>query len=382
MLNQIELRIKDYFDCISKLCKGRYWILTTVLLAFILSIFMSFPDRDIYSSKKNSEFMDVYKKSQTPFKQIDFAPDSHSAKLSFRITVPVVINILRLNVVAITIMEYLFGLLFLYVITRLTYDLTSNKAYAFLTTISIGLIYAGTTSFVESRGTFDGIAITLIILALAFRNPLLIMFSVFFAGFTDERALVASALVIVYHLKVSEYNIPSLIKSCFTNSKCLAVIAAWFLYAIVRICLTFFCGLETDVGGVGFYLVAEQIKYFLPGLWTGLEGFWILIIFALVFLLKKRRYAYAFLYFAAIAAISVTAMSVMDITRSMSYLLPAIFVGIKIMCSKDMMPDRFFMNMLFIIFLICLAWPNYYICGNSFFIWAPPLPVRIFLISY
>lgn len=371
MLLQLESKIKEFFCYITKICKGRYWLLCTVSITLLLSLLMSFPEPEIFE-KKNSGLIPVLQKAENPFQQIDYSSGRHETKLSFRLTVPLIIHVFHIGFTGVIIMEYLFGILFFYLTAKLIYELSGNRAYAFLITLASGLIFTGTAAFVESRGMFDGIAITLLLLAIFSKKPVLIAFFVFIASFTDERALVASSLVMLYHVK--DRSFAGLLKSLF-NSKCTAVIMAWMLYFGCRVYLSAKCGLKTDRSGVGLDLFAAQIYNLLPGMWTGLEGFWLLIVFAFAGLIAKREYAFLLLYITAISAITAAAMSVIDITRSMAYLFPSIFIGFQILNTAS---ERFLGNMIFCIWAISLLCPNFYACGDrSFFIWAAPLPVQL-----
>lgn len=373
----LELKIEKFSEYFSVFCKGRYWLLYAVLISFFLSVLVAFPEKDQFYPTSNGEFMGVMKKAETPFTQINFAPGSHSSKLSFRMTVPVIIHVFHFNILAVKITEVVFGLLLFYLTGKLIYRAASNRVFAFWAVLAVGQIWAGMTAFIETRGMFDGIAIVFLLLALFFEKPFAIGILTFTASFTDERALVASIFVLAYHMNMSVdmRDFKGLPKALFAP-KCAAVLLAWALYLISRLVLSVKFGLQTDTGGVGLDLFVSQILNFFPGLWSGLEGFWLIPALALLELFRRKQYTFTILYFAGLSMVAVTAMSVIDITRSMAYLYPAVFIGFKIL--SGVKSDRFLRNMLFATLLISFLWPCYYFVGETdCLLWEPSLLVRI-----
>ena len=170
MIEQIlKTVLQKIYVFASNTSRCRHWLLYTVLLSFCISLLMSFPRKEIYwHPNEVPEFDAVMKKAEVPFKQMNFGEGTHQAKLSFRLTVPLAIHIFHMDIALVKIMEYAFGILFFYLTARLIYQASGRKRDAFFLTLASGLIFPGTTSFVEFRGTFDGIAICLLLFAMLF----------------------------------------------------------------------------------------------------------------------------------------------------------------------------------------------------------------------
>lgn len=362
---------------IMKICSSRYWVFYTLAITFLLSLTTSFPDREIYNNKESFSHQVVYQKASHPFTQVDYSPETHESKLTFRLTIPLLIRLLRLNILSIFIMEYLIGILLFYLTLKLSYDIFQNSFYAFLITIATGQVFSGTTALVESVAMFDGAAIALLLSAMYFKAPILKTALVFLAGFCDERAIIASPLIIIYDMN-DNVDLKGFFGGLCASTP-LSVIAAWILYATCRISLMNIYGLKTATGDVGFHLILNQIHYLPISLWTALEGLWILVIFSISILFHKRKYMFLMMFLSSLAAIILVALAVLDVTRSLAYMLPGIFVSMKVLKGNV---DYDLKKILLGILFISLLCPNFYVCGNDCFIWSPSIFVRLLCNSY
>jgi hypothetical protein len=134
-------------------------------------------------------------------------------------------------------------------------------------------------------------------------------------------------------------------------------------------------GIATDTVGVSPKLALVQFNNFPAGAWTGLEGGWLLVLAATMILIRGRRLLFLAAYLGAIAIILVVSMCVYDITRSMAYLLPAIFVALDVLAEVESIPDlRLICGMSSLVSIIS---PNYCAVVDTLIFWNVPLPVRL-----
>jgi hypothetical protein len=273
------------------------------------------------------------------------------------------------------LLEIAGGILIFYLSARLLHRLTDDRVAAFWGTMVVACIFAGTTSFVEFRGMFDGVAILLLVAAVFFKNPLLIGLCVFAGAWTDERALVASSLVMLYHLQSAPLHLNTAVRRFFSGP-CVATFLAWLAYFAGRYYLVERLGLNADSGGVGFSVLANQLNNLPMGIWTGLEGAWILVVLGMIGLWLRKDYLVLGLQGLAVTAVIVVAMSVMDITRSMAYILPVLFLSVKQLNETE--TKQTVRSLLFTAFLVSFLWPSYYAGGKEAIWWhSPPLPIQI-----
>jgi hypothetical protein len=216
-------------------------------------------------------------------------------------------------------------------------------------------------------------------LAMFVSPPVLVLGILLLAYFTDERALIASSLVYVYFLveKIQSYQVT--IYSLFKfNSKIVALFLSWIIYFVCRILLSLSVGLYTNTKGLMDYLLSETIHHinsFSFGLWTGLEGFWILLALSFLILIHNKEKLLALLYALAMLPVTVTAIWVFDITRSMAYLLPAIFISLILLYRSE---SKLGMRYISLVVLGLCLFPTYYVGGSNQISWFYPLPVQLF----
>jgi len=376
MLKSFDAIADKFYTWISIPCKGRHWLLYAVMLSLLLSLFTSFPDETAYGKQRSGEFNAVMLKAEHPFTQLYFGEDSHSSKIAFRLTMPVLIHVSGMNPLAITVFEYSCGILFLMLCALIIFRETENKAYAFLFCLAVGQTAVGSSFFTDENATFDSIAILLLTVAIFSKNPLIIFVSVFAAAFTDERALPASSFVLLYHLwKDTGTKKFADIFHVLRNKACIGIMLSWTTYFVCRMLLSFCTDLKTGKGGVGLYLFAENIGSLPSGLWSAFEGLWLPVVAALILLIKTRSVLKFLMISGSLAVCITVSMSVLDITRSMIYMFPVLFVSF--LCLKKS-SDLWMKRIIFWALVLSLLWPNYQTCGQSrFILWAASVPVRL-----
>src|SRR5262249_17479499 len=151
---------------------------------------------------------------------------------------------------------------------------------------------------------------------------------VFLGAWTDERALFASSLVYLYHVYLRQREGADWRASYFGATP-IAVIVVGIAYIVLRFAMAQHYQLAPPSGGL--MLVISDASNLPIGCWTALEGGWLLVVPALLILAQTRQFAFLTLYGSAISIVLICAMSVVDITRSMAYAVPAIFIAIAVL---------------------------------------------------
>jgi hypothetical protein len=95
----------------------------------------------------------------------------------------------------------------------------------------------------------------------------------------------------------------------------------------------------------------------------------------MLLLWRERRY-FEWLKFAGMCAlILLIGVSVVDITRSVVYIFPAVFIAL---LTIHKYADKTTLNrMLWLALILCLAYPAYYTGGKSSTWWTYPLPLQM-----
>jgi hypothetical protein len=179
--------------------------------------------------------------------------------------------------------------------------------------------------------------------------------------------------VYLYHVNRRHRQRRGAIESFFGATP-LAVVAGWAAYFASRLAVAHFCGISTTTTGLGLKLGLQQINNFPAGAWTALEGGWLLVLAATVVLVRQRRFLFLTMNLAAIAIVLLVSMCVVDITRSMAYSLPALFVALDVLSEVENVPDL--RCLCGVSALVSILSPNYYVHMQKQILWNVPLPVR------
>lgn len=371
LLNSLLQHIESFCEC-------RNWEIKSVFLVLFVALFLSFPSYDVFEDKDyiKTHWKPVLIKIENPFADLTtiYSPGSHASKLNLRLTVPIIARYLHLGIYEIIFLQFLFGIGLFFATVKLTYKITQDRITSFIASLTIGSIFPGITSFVELRGIFDGIAISLLIFSLLIQNPIWIWFCLFLSFWTDERAIIASSLVWLFHTftnkLVNKFHFTTLFRI-----QSISVIIAWATYAISRYLVSIYFNLHTPTGGVGLHILLDQVNNAPMGIWTGLEGGWVLVLFAIISLILQRSYIWLLLFIVFSSSIIILALSVVDITRSMAYILPAFFFALRILSLTEKIEDV--RKYVLLSCLISILWPNYYAGGKHSIWWNYPLPIQL-----
>ena len=336
------------------------------LVASAIVLVISFPSYDqIFGFDDNWD--PLLLQAEEPFEPHEYPPESHAAKLAFRLVPPLVGGLLNLGPVGYVVLQSLAGVALFAAAARLFDRLTGDRAAAALYTVALAGAWAGASAFVEMRGVFDGIAFLFLVLACLARRPPLIALCAFLAAWTDERAAVAAGLVFVFHLVE-----PAQRRDAWWRGG--AVVVGLALYVASRLALAAATGLTPAAGLVGLSILVDQIHFAAIGAWTALESLLVVVGLGLLSLWRTRRLA-AVAFLLALAAVLGGALLVLDVTRSMAYAIPAVFIGVAVL---DPRAQRALAPAVAVINVIV---PLYYVGILDRIFWIPPLPFQVLRIA-
>jgi len=301
------MELADLYDrlihSISGFTKSSNWKIKLVLICTLLSLLLATPAYHYLPTAMQDENWIAFKeKVNHPLTMSTFNENSHAAKKVFRLTVPFIAKITFLNNWGVFILQFVVNLLFLFFAAKLSERITGDKISAVFLTIGLTFIYAGHAGFTDINTWFDNFAFFFLLFSMLVNRFLLVFIFIQLACWTDERAFFASSLVFIF-LKISEltdkdFSSKSLLKIAANSS---AVILSLLIYIVGRLLLMHFCGLRTPTGSIGLEVLFNQTQFYGMGIWTALEGFWIVIILALILLYNKKQYFLLLIIFISIA---------------------------------------------------------------------------------
>ncbi len=344
------------------------WELKLALFLPLVILFFSFPPYYRLVPEYYGCWEAILRQIDAPFVNHHYPPDYHEAKMQFRLTVPIIAKALNLGVVGILLLQALLGIVTLFMATKIFSTILKDNVNAFILTLSFAFIWAGKSAFIEYRGLLDGYAYFFLIAAVYFRHPFIIFLTISLAAWTDERGLIASSLVALYWVWNDD-------KLKWLNAKTIAIGLSWICYFLVRFLLSKHYGLTTESDGANLSVFKHQFANFAISTWSALEGFWLLITLALLALFKENKMMYIYLMCFATVIIIVVSMSVGDITRSMAYLFPVIFIAVQIL-QKQFSQEQF-RKLSVIILILCFIYPAYESHGSESLSLFHSLPIEL-----
>lgn len=363
---------------IEKFTSSKYWKIKSVLTLTFLSLFFASPQFSGYEKtfKEIKGWQAFHQQNEQPLTPLDFNGASNAAKRTFRLTVPILAFVFHLNDYSILAIEWLVNILFLYFCILLFENISNDRSIALLGAIGLTFIYNGHAGFTDNNAWFDIVAYLFLLLAMLYSNVFLIFIFTFLASWTDERAVVASLLIFLWwkfnEIKAIDFSFASYFKF---EKKSSAVILALLFYGGGRYLLTMYFGLQTPAKGIGLEVLMNATDALGLGLWSALEGFWLLLIVCYIFLFRQKKYVVALSISLVIAVIMLIAYSVEDITKSAGYMFPVIFIAVAILFETISKIDL--RRLLLLCAIVCFLFPSYYYAShNHIAVWYKPVFIK------
>ena len=378
MNNNFTIVFSLFFAWIERISKRKLFPYILSLILVLLSLFFTKPTfSDFYS--KSLAWETVMLKSNDLTNQLQHIdPSNWLSKKVFRISIPVLIKVFHLSPIHVIILQYFINYFLLFFCYHLVLKITKDTVISTLISCGITFIYFGKSGFYDlSYQWFDVFAYFSLILAMYSKSYLSIFFFSTFAAWTDERGFIALSIVFLFHqlekIKIDSFSIIQFFK---LKKSAFFVVLAGFCYLAIRKFLSYKYDMHTPSDGATFKLINYTIPYLKIGMWTFLEGFWILFLFFILQCLIYKKFGILLIIILPIIVISIVSVCVTDITRSGSYMVPIIFVLVGMLYSKSHVNE--FRIILLVCFLVTLLFPTVMICPDfekekmfplSFLVW-------------
>jgi hypothetical protein len=352
---------------LASLLRGRRWRLRVVGLCLLATIVLGLPPYlSFTSATSEGAWKVVLLKRDHPLTHITgYDPSLQPAKRDFRLLPPLLARLLGLGPRGLYAAEHVAAGALLLLCLDLAYAETRRRSWAALVCLSVSTIYAGRAGLVDVFPYFDVFALTGLVAAMRWGQPLVVFGALTLACWTDERALVALPAVAVWWTCGRTVRRPAVS----------AALSAGAAYLLGRAVLAQAFGLRTPVEGT--LLFWGQTHLVALGSFTFLEGLWIPVVVALLELLRLRAFRLGLAYAACVCATAFVAFSVEDITRSGSYLLPAALLSIRILAGS--LRPRRLRGLLCAAAIVCVLFPAASVIGNVWVVGEQPLPLILLL---
>ncbi len=349
-----------------------------------VSLFLAFPRYDIFFGTSEAWDVTMLKTKDLTNSLEHISPESFMAKKVFRLSVPLVIRIFHLNIVSTLVIQYILGYLLILFSYKFAYRILRDAVSASFFAAGITFLYYGRACFTELTYTwFDGWAYFFLLMAAYNRNLILIFLFGSLAAWTDERAFMALPIIILFHQLNYAESFSN--KQLLTPAKpAISVIAAMICYLGIRFLLSQVFDMHTPQNDANWSIFIKNVSHtsFGFGAFTFLEGFWLLLPLSVYIAVKRKHFLFLFLLLSVLGISFITALFVMDITRSGSYMGPILFIFLLYL--SRLTERTFFRAILFICMFFAFIFPpmNYIAFGDfEFRIEKPFLWVLLSLIQ-
>tara|TARA_B110000037_G_scaffold141152_1_gene159566 strand:- start:2691 stop:3857 length:1167 start_codon:yes stop_codon:yes gene_type:complete len=366
-------RFLDIFEIfLEKITIKKSWIIKATLICTFLSLFNSFP---------SLESLDVQNGTKKEFiNQIDdlqkYWNSNITTNLNYRITQVFFAKIMGGNYKISFLIQFISGIFSFYFLLKIIFRITGDKINSLLFTAAFATTVPGISSFISLFGSFDGLALFFIIIAMFVKNNFIIPLLIIVGSLTDERAFLAAGFIVIFNfiddpVKLSNYK-------KILKKEILSPIIGMLIYLVIRLFLTIEYDLAMEDGqkliSIEKWKLLDQVNMIPFGIWTSLEGFLIVIILCLYPFWKINKLATT-IFLINIFSIIILAFSVHDISRGLLYLFPSTIIGIKVLSMHT--NKKQLRKLILTVFFICLFSFNYSAGGKKTIWWHYPLPIQI-----
>lgn len=373
-VSQLLHRLNNWIiTSIEQFSDSKYWWLKLFFIAVCFSILFSggfdfglndptrYPDG--YYKKIEHPFFDVAKVSGL---------NSHESALNFRLTVPVLLYLLGVHSHwSLPILTILAICTILLVSCLLAYRITGDRVCACFITMNVSATYIGSFGLIFC---YDAIAIVQLAAAclpsLAWWARGLLVFT---ASFTDERAFVASGILLIWFFVFGGSRQGILAK--LRNPDFLAAGAGMIAYGLGRLALMKFAGISSPTQGCGPGELFKNLSFLHPAVWFALEGGWLFYLLAVGILFAHRQRLGAMAIIAGSLASLGFAFMIGDLLRSVVYIFPLLFMCIQIVRQNESL--QVFRTYCLFAFLISALGGNYNVFLGRI-TWFEPLLIHWF----
>lgn len=352
----------------SFLDRSRWWLLWVGIICLSWSVFCA---SGVDLNGRWRYYQHGYaEKLQDPFCNLVgvYPSGSHTEKLNYRIAVPLVLHLAGFRDWRTYIPVTLMAIALLPVLAALVVE---RQGGGRLAALLAGLVVASLSlGSYQLPWLFDAVALCLLTMAcIPALHPIATMAAMVAAAFTDERAVVASIPVIFARLNLHRF-VPWSPRAWLAGWPVIAGVAvALLLRGVLRAA----AGLPfSHVGAGSLYFFHENIATIWGGMWYLFEGGWLVILAAVGILWRRKEWAAMTLVLGSAVAFALVSMTIADLSRSLSYLLPFFFVATRIVGAFDAPLLREKLGRACVLSVLC---------GTCFFHltieWFQPLPMQI-----
>ncbi|MES2387370.1 MAG: hypothetical protein V4543_05180 [Bacteroidota bacterium] len=344
-------------------------------IAFLLSLCIAFPPVELLPY--HYPFFDTQIDNPlTPVHGLD--PTSHESKRAFRLTMPVIAHVLHLHQNGAYIIDLIFSYALLYVLGLVLLRLLKDPLPALLATCCFALSYVHQSPMHFAYLWFDGYSFFFLSLCLLLRNSYFFFPAGIAALYCDERCYIGMAFI--FYWAVSDY----LDGDKLFKKKIYMPVLTVILAVLLRFWLGKQFGLSIATGEkayLGFNTFFQGLEMLPISVFGALKMLTVILVLAVYHMLLNRWYLRTAMFGALLALALMSTAVVLDSTRSLTHVYPAIFPALAVLHRQ--LSRTNFVNLLKVCLLVAFLLPTYGFMGKIIY-FVPGAPyIRLFtLLKY
>lgn len=367
-----------------RFCQRPHWPAQLALVCVLISLLTGFPSYHRFAGQAEPFWEVLSRQIDQPFSPQNHPAHTHEAKIAFRLLPALLGKLSPLaspngRMVFLYGLQHLLGAFFFYFVARLVERTSGDGPFAVLFTVGLAFVYVGKAFFYEVYGLFDGMAYFFIAWALFLRNPWWAFLVLQGAFWTDERGVLAAAMVLLWHRwQRGETSLPALLRPDGLNA---AFALSLLTYLGLRWELGRRFGLSVPLGGgadAGLNVVRGNLLFAVLAIALTFEVYWLWLLAGFRHVLAQRQFAFALLLTAAFGVQLLVSLSVLDITRSLAYAFPAVLWGMAVLSRSER--TDFLRKSAFVLIALAAFVPTCKYVDGGFY-WTVPLPLKLVMIG-
>ncbi len=368
----------------SFLAVGKFWKVRVAAFSCFLILIFSFPNYHYFFSEKNHDYSwdFIHQKVKDPFGENKQRLGTNEFNKQYRLT-PILLAKMfhtthKLRVIGfLTLAEHLMGGIFFYLALKLAYEITGNKVISSYFCLGFSFLFLGKDFFWDLSSWLIPFAYFFTLITMATRDTRILFLSLFLNFWSDERSLLFSPILflwwklyiphkfnrfsLIYMMSILSY----LGSRYYLSSHYIKGLASYALH-------------QRNTGADYFWCLYEQFKFIPLGIALPFEGYWLFILFFLVYVYQNRHTAdfkWFLLALVTFLGALIVSFSILDTTKSLALIFPLLFITLKLMHRTE--TSAFLKNTVMVAFFTSFLYPTYYFKGD--FEWMAPIyakPIR------
>ena len=366
----MKVLLEAGFEWIARLVVGARWRVWLAGLCLAAAVVLQMPKvthayAQLFTHTERLDYNLAFIQEQAahPFTPRDYPSKTHLAKMAFRLAVPLLMHTLHLSLWHMLVLQVVLGFWVFYYAARLLEVSLGDRVAAALLTLGLSRTYFGYTFSYDLFGYFDGFGYAALLFMVGARRWAVVFGLCLAAAFVDERVLVASPLLVFwYGARQYDWQWPGGLRWLVTRPAT-AVYAAWVTYGVVRLGLAWHYQLAIKGGLVGISALGFSAwrELVAAGLAESLKSYWLLVVLAVALLLYQQRYLVLGVLLVCYAPIFLGAFLVTDITRSLAFGMPVVFICLDFLGRFTTPTERRYLAATTVFFALLM--PSYFTTG-------------------